>query len=195
MIELGLNTRIEKRQSGTDAVVNALLASVRGVGSSLNANSASAIEIAASWWARCLGAAIVEPAMPSVDALFLHGVGHRLAREGNALYDLRVRPDGRVAFIEASTWDIEGGADPDTWRYRLELNGPSSTETVTRSRESVIHFKLNGDPRSPWRGMSPLGWAGTTARLNGSLEKVAGRRSRRPNRKSNSDDRRLGGER
>ena len=119
--------------------------------------------------ARCLGAAIVEPAMPGVDALFLHGVGHRLAREGNALYDLRVRPDGRVAFIEASTWDIEGGADPDTWRYRLDLSGPSSTETVTRSRAAVLHFRLNGDPRTPWRGLSPVG----LGRYNGEVERRA----------------------
>ena len=127
MIELGLNTRIEKRQSsGTDAIVSALLSSVRGTGSTLTANTASALEIAAGWWGRCLGAAIVEPAMPAVDG----------------------------------------------WRYRLELAGPTSTETVMRSRASVVHFKLNGDPRQPWRGLSPLGWATTTARLNGSLEKT-----------------------
>lgn len=173
MIELGLSeTRIEKRQSsGTDAIVSALLSSVRGTGSTLTANTVSSLEIAASWWSRCLGAALVDPEMPSVDALFLHAVGHRLAREGNAVFDLRVRPDGRVAFVEAAHWDISGSADPESWRYRLELAGPTSTEIVMRSRASVLHFKLNGDPRTPWRGMSPLGWATTTARLNGSLEK------------------------
>ena len=173
MITLGLgNNRIEKRQSGTDAVVSALLSSVRGTGSTLTANTASALEIAAGWWGRCLGAALVEPAMPSVDSLFLHGVAHRLARDGNALYDVRVRSDGRVSLIEAGHWDISGGGDPDSWIYRLELVGPTSTETVTRTRESVLHFRLNGSPRQPWLGMSPLAWAGTTARLNGSLEKA-----------------------
>ena len=174
MIELGLSeTRIEKRQSssGTDAIVSALLASVRGNGSTLTANSSSAIEIASSWWARCLGAALVEPAIPGVDALFLHAVGHRLAREGNSIFDVRVRADGRIALVEASSWDIVGGADPDSWNYRLELSGPTVTESVTRSRARVLHFRLAGDPRTPWRGMSPLGWATTTARLNGSLEK------------------------
>ena len=103
MIELGLNPRIEKRQSsGTDALVSALLSSVRGVGSGLTANPASAIEIASSWWSRCLGAALVEPAVPGIDALFLHAVGHRLAREGNSVFDVRVRSDGRIAFVEAS---------------------------------------------------------------------------------------------
>ena len=175
MISLGIglpDTRIEERQSNaTDSVITALLSSARGTGSTSAANTASAVEIAAGWWARCLGAALVDPAMPSVDALFLHAVAHRLAREGNSVFDVRVRPDGRIAFVEAGNWDVVGGADPDSWRYRLDLNGPTVTESVTRSRSSVLHFRLNGDPRQPWRGLSPLARATTTARLNGSLEK------------------------
>ena len=48
-----------------------------------------------------MAAATTDPVVDSVDALFLHAVGHRLAREGNALFDVRVRPDGRIAFTLA----------------------------------------------------------------------------------------------
>ena len=177
MIELGLSdTRIEERQSNaTDSVITALLSSVRGTSATGAANTASAVEIAAGWWGRCLGAATVEPAMPAVDALFLHGVGHRLAREGNALFDVRVRSDGRVSLIEAGHWDVTGSADPESWRYRLDLNGPTVTETVMRSRSSVLHFRLNGDSRSPWRGLSPLARANYHGEAQRLVRKITGR--------------------
>ena len=66
---------------------------------------------------------------------------------------------------------LSGGPSPRSWVYRLQLDGPSLSETVTRPRAAVLHFKLSADRRRPWCGLSPLDWAIETGSLNGALEK------------------------
>ena len=182
MIHLGIgDVTSEKRESGTNVVLNSLLASARGTGGGgLDANRASAVATAAGWWARTLASAEVSPELPALDPLFLFTVGNDLAREGNSVWDFRVRPNGELVLLRANYWDVQGSADPASWIYKLELAGPTAGEVVRRSRESVLHFRLAGDGRRPWIGLSPIGWASLTGRLNGALETSLGHEASGP---------------
>ena len=182
MIHLGIgDVTSEKRESGTAVVLSALLSSVRGTGGGgLDANRASAVATAAQWWARTLASADVSPELPALDPLFLFTVGNDLARSSNSVWDFRVRPNGELVLLRANHWDVQGSADPASWIYKLELSGPTAGEVVRRSREAVLHFRLAGDSRRPWIGLSPIGWASLTGRLNGALETSLGHEASGP---------------
>ena len=176
MITLGIglqsnSPKVEDRAGYTDVLVDAILARAAGKSGAGNPRTSSALEISAGWWARGLAAAVVTPALASLDAGFFYAVGHDLARFGNSVWDLRVEPNGELTLLPASDWDVSGGPSPSSWLYRLQLDGPSLSETVTRPRASVLHFKLSADRRRPWCGLSPLDWAIETGSLNGALEK------------------------
>ena len=104
----------------------------------------------------------------------LEAIGRGLALRGNAVFDLRADPVGGLVLLQASGWDIHGGADPASWTYALELPGPSSQSTVTRSGPDVVHARINALPESPWAGRSPLTAAGYTGTLVSNLERRAG---------------------
>ena len=54
--------------------------------------------------------------------------------------------------------------------YRVTLNGPDSSRTITLPGESVLHFKYAPHPSRPWAGRSPVRLAIDTARVAGLLE-------------------------
>lgn len=84
-------------------------------------------------------------------------VGRELIKNGEALF-LKSRNGGPL--IPVASWDIRGKPAPDKWAYRLTVNGPdTSQETrVEVMADQVIHFRINCQPGSPWRGQPP--WKG-----------------------------------
>ena len=92
-------------------------------------------------------------------------IGRSLIRNGEVLFAVEVN-DGRVRLIPASSWDVDGDADPGSWRYRLSLSGPSRTETVEVAASEMIHIRLQVDAEQPWRGISPLASAAIAGRLS-----------------------------
>ena len=163
----------ESRESYTDVVINTLVTAASGSGMRA-ASRTAALETAASAWARALAAAEVAPvtaATRAVDPAFLSDVGRRLIRHGDCVYVIEVGPAG-VRLFPASDWDVRGGYDPATWRYRVSLAGPDSTTTRTVPAAGVIHLRWAASPRQPWRGLSPLAWASETGRLSGALEEA-----------------------
>ena len=105
--------------------------------------------------------------------LLLADIGRRLATGGNYVARLDVA-GGRLVICPASSWDLTGGADPLTWRYRLTIAGPSSTESVVLGPESVLHVRHAPDGAQPWRGRSPLGIASETAAALANVERTVG---------------------
>ena len=77
---------------------------------------------------------------------------------------------GQVRLIEASFWDVQGAARRP-WHYRLTLTGPSTTQTVWVPDEAVLHCLYSSSELVPWRGVSPMAWSPTTARLVERLER------------------------
>ena len=80
--------------------------------------------------------------------------------------------NGALRLIQAHTWDIAGGADSRTWRYTLDLPGPSGNETRSLPAEGVVHCRFNSDPATPWKGASPFQFASLTGALLANLEKT-----------------------
>lgn len=57
------------------------------------------------------------------------------------------------------------------WRYRVDLAGPSMTEsTGYMSPDAVLHIRVGADPQTPWRGRSPMRRSRATADLAVGIE-------------------------
>ena len=172
MISLGLSQLppVETRESYTDTILEAFLASAAGNTSVRAALSVSAVEEAAGFIARSLATAECEPAIPCVSPAFLENCGRRLIRNGNAVYDVQVT-NGRIALVQAVSFDVYGDGNPSTWRYRLQVTGPSSTYSVTRPATAVVHVRYATDPSRPHVGLGPLAWASQSGGLLSAVER------------------------
>ena len=160
-------TRAGGSLQSTEAEIKRLESSAAGIAPT--PETLAIVEACQSLWERCIGSATIAPARtelagaPDIMAL----VGRTLALRGNALFAIRV--DGSdVQLIPASFWDLKGNAG--RWFYRLDLAGPSATESVRLPAASVLHFRIGADSRTPWRGRSPLERAARTAELAGRTE-------------------------
>ena len=164
--------RTEKRQQSgggfTDALVAAIVA--RAGGASVGEPGAlGALETSAGLWSRAFASAEVSPSIAAVTPSVLASVGRELVRRGESLWSITVRR-GEIELRPAGSWDIAGGSDPASWIYRLDMHGPSGSETRIYPAASVLHFKYATDPERPWHGISPLGYARATGRLAANLE-------------------------
>ena len=162
--------RSEHRAGYTDAVVDALLATAQGGDG--NASDVAAVELAAGLWARAFASAKVEPdgmAARMLTPEVLATAARALILWGESIFSIET-VGGSLALVPACSWDIQGGADPRSWRYVLELAGPSAPETRNRPAHGVVHLRYSVDPDRPWKGISPLTRAGVSAKLLGRLE-------------------------
>lgn len=157
--------------SFTDAVVQALLAQAAG-GVTADPSATAALEAAAGAYARAFAVADVTPDTPATRALTpaLLGLAARcLIRAGEFCWAIEVYQGG-VRLTPAASWDVRGRWDSMTWRYRVDLFGPSGNITRNLPAASVVHGRYSVDPARPWLGVSPLAWASLTGRLHASLE-------------------------
>lgn len=168
--ELGISNgpaRNELRTDVTSAYLDLLTAAVGG---SVSTWATSVVEHAAGVWARALSTADVPPGVP-LDARLLAEIGRDLARKGEAVYLLDARMDGRFRLLRASTTDVWGDTpDPADWWYRLTLQGPRHTRTVTAPAAAVVHVRYAAEDHSPQRGIPPLRYAALTGSLHRYLE-------------------------
>ena len=65
---------------------------------------------------------------------------------------------------------MRGDPDPETWRYRCDMFGPSGNYTRLLPAAAVVHGRYSFDPARPWFGIGPLGWSTLTGRLHGAVE-------------------------
>ena len=162
----------EKRSGGySDGVLRLLLSRATGTVKG-DPSALSALETASGLWSRSLSMARVEPqdeVTKQITPRFLGSVGRALVRHGSSIWTISLR-NGEVVLIEASAWDISGGSDPATWRYALELAGPSGSERAYLPSEGVLNFQWGHAPDRPWVGTSPLGFAASSAASAAGLE-------------------------
>lgn len=170
MISLGLaHVPREVRESYTDQVVSRLYAAATGVG---DGSTLAVVEVASRWWGAGLASATVQPenlALRAVTPTFLDSVGRSLCRSGESLHVLDVR-GGRLTLTPSASWSVHGGDDPDTWRYRITLAGPTETRTTTLGAASVLHIRYAPSPETPWQGRSPLQLAAASVKAATLLE-------------------------
>ena len=161
----------EKRSGAySDGVLRLLLSRASGTVKG-DPSAIAALEVASGLWSRSLSIARVEPQDEVTRAItpsFLATVGRSLVRHGSSIWMITVT-NGKVVLIEANHWDLTGGSNPSSWRYRLELAAPSGSESIFMPSEGVLHFSWGHDDR-PWAGVSPLGFASSSAASAASLE-------------------------
>ena len=153
----------------TDQVVAAIMASASGAS---DGGALGARETASRWWGSGLASATVTPSGASLDGVtpsVLDAVGRALCRVGESLHVIDVL-GGRVTLTPTASWSVHGQDDPASWLYRVTLNGPDSTRTITREAASVMHVRYAPHPSRPWAGRSPVQLAIDTARVAGLLE-------------------------
>lgn len=131
------------------------------------------VEACSGLWERALASASVAPdsaPLRAVSPPCLALAGRMLAIRGEAVFVLAVE-GGTVSLLPCSTWSLQGYGDPGGWLYRVDVAGPSRTTSRMVPAAGVVHFRVNGDARRPWRGVSPLERANATASLGAAVEK------------------------
>jgi len=88
---------------------------------------------------------------------------------------------GDLRMVPASSWDITGTYDPESWRCSVELAGPDGGTRKTYRAQDVIHLRYSTDPERPWYGVGPIESAAMAGRLSAELvhalgDEVAGTR-------------------
>lgn len=156
----------------TDAIVDAIIAQAGG-NVTATADATAALEACAGKVALVFASANVRTASSDLARALapelLGLIGHQLIRHGESIHVIEVDRDG-LRILPAGSWDIRGGADPESWWYRADLFGPSGNVTRFRPAASVVHCRYQVDPARPYTGIGPLGWARLTARLHAETE-------------------------
>ena len=167
--------RTEHRQASyADGVVQAIL--TRAAGTHADVTATAAVEAAAGALSRAFASAEIIPLTPATRGLtpdVLAQIGRALIVHGEHISIIDVR-GGRVHLLPAAAWDVTGAADASTWRYQLDLAGPSGSVTVSRPAEGVVHCRYSTDSARPWQGVGPLERARLSGRLSAELEAALG---------------------
>ena len=164
--------KLEKRavQPYTDLITNSLES--QAAGDTTRATTLAAVEAAAGQYARAFAGAEVQASAhvkraltPSVLAL----MARNMIRYGESVHALQVKT-GNLSLIPAGSFDVTGGIDETEWLYKIYVYGPSGNLSSFVVSSSIVHCRYSVDSSQPWRGISPLGWSNTTARLLSNLE-------------------------
>jgi len=167
--------RKEHRESSyTDALVTAI---VNWAGGAVSANplATGALEACAGLYGRALAAAETAggSAAAAVTPSVLMMAGRELIRQGELVLLIDVGEQG-VRLLPVADYDVQGGFDPSTWRYRLTLQGPDRNTTRSVAGAAVVHLRYATEPARPWKGLGPLDVASLTGRLHAELEHALG---------------------
>ena len=164
----------EKRDYSSD-VANYLFNAASGATGHQQAGATAAVESAIGHFSRAFAVARVNPFgdvfSPELNALLVR----RLLLLGNAVAGVVVDGMGRIAVLPASSYDLGGRANPESWVYSLTFDSPSGSDTVTLPAQAVIHVRVNAASGSRWQGVSPLESAGISSALLARLEQKISR--------------------
>ena len=131
-------------------------------------------ELAAGMVGRALAAADIEPQGSHADAAtkaWRERVGRDIVMKGESLSLIELR-DGQVTLHPATSWVFEfGGRDPETWIVDAQIPTPTGQDSVRRPWSEFVSLLWAPDPARPWRGISPIESAATTANLLGASER------------------------
>ena len=168
-------TEYRQDASFSEAVVNQILQAA-GVQPAASAGATGALESAAGLIGRAFMTAEVQTASSAVLAALtpacLSLAGRTLIKAGEMIFLIETT-GGRLALLPASYVDLDGGPDPDTWRYRCTVAGPSTTISYDDvPATSIVHLTYAVDPVRPWRGIGPIQAASLAGRLSAETTRV-----------------------
>ena len=156
----------------TDAVVEAILTRASGSSNLGVVHETAAAEFSAAVYARALSSATIEPDTRITEAVtpeLLASAARALIVRGESVYAIDLS-GGTVQLIPASSWDIAGGPNKETWIYRVDLAGPSRTVTRRIPADGIVHLRYSTDVERPWKGIGPLTRAGLSSDIIANIE-------------------------
>ena len=160
----------EARAAGdyTDATLSAFFGAATG---QVLAAATAGVQAAAGIVGRALASATIDGDGGAVDPHLMEGIGTDLVRAGRFLGRLTVGADGRARILRAGAVAsvVYGDADPESWRYALQMPGPSSARTVWAEASEVVNVRINSDSYRPWEGIAPLSRAAASGELYAKL--------------------------
>ena len=161
--------RTERRESSyTDLIVAAAVARAGGALSAA-ATATGALQACSGMVARSFAAASVEGPdhlVKGVSPFVLSMVGRAMMRCGESVHVIDIDPDGDVRLLAVSHWDVQGDSPEDSWIYRVNLPGPSTTRTRLIPSAGVVHCRYECDQAQPWKGIGPLQSATLAGKLS-----------------------------
>ena len=159
--------RRETRESLSDIVIASILAGARGT---VVEGQTAAAEVAAGYWGRAFASGSIVPDGVIAEAIQPHlgFIGRSLVTSGEAIFEIQL--DNGLTLLPASHATVMGEPDPESWVYELTMSGPSRTVTRKLPAGRVLHLKYAVEAKHPWRGISPIGAAGTTRKLLENIE-------------------------
>lgn len=163
---------LETRDSSyTDTLVNLIV--TQAGGSVATATATAALESVAGLVGRAFASArVVAPDLvaKAVCPRTRQMIGRALVRQGEAMFAIDVVGISGLRLVPAADWDVVGSYSPDSWRYSLNLAGPSrQTTRADQTPDRVAHFVWQTEPDRPWRGVSPIEAAAMAGRLSAEL--------------------------
>jgi len=105
-----------------------------------------------------------EPDADVLPADMLASVGLDLLLKGESCWHIRTL-QGEIDLVPVAAWDELGGG-----HFTLHISHPNTTETVAALESEVLRLVINPDPLQPWRGRSPLHFAGLSPVLMAEIE-------------------------
>ena len=145
--------RSEDRQdNATQLAILQIEAQQRGVMAS--PERIAACRACASLYDSAFSAATIAGAPVPVGAEWLPLAVRAMLFAGESLNVLDLRR-GRFELLPVSGWDVTGGPDPASWRYRCDLPGPSAVTIRTVGRDGVVWLPWETSTIEPWRGRGP----------------------------------------
>ena len=162
----------ENRATYADTLVEAVLSAAQG-NLTAKAQQSAAVEFGVGLLERCFAMAEIEPESLSrnaITALALSRMTRQLMLTGNSVNAIDTA-SGELLLLPAANYDIQGGVRESSWRYRVELSGPSRLTSRRLPSAGVVHIRMGSSVQEPWRGCSPLINAGLSASMLGRLER------------------------
>ena len=153
----------------TEAAILSILRGAEG-GLVAEVSATGAVQASASLLGRCMVLAEIDPPLvaETLTPAVMYDVGCALMSEGEAVFLIDV-VDGRVMLTRAASWDIRNAGN--SWRYKLQISGPTETQTKDVPAEQVFHPRINVDPSQPHKGRSPAEIGGYTSQMAANLER------------------------
>ena len=163
-------TKRERRAEAESYTVQRLDADLaRATQVSVDPRSTAVAVTASTLLGRSLQGAEVRGAGPvgAAVAAALFDVGRRLVLDGECFY-VPSYDGGQFRLLPGTGDATHGGPLPESWTYLLTLNAPSQTRSTYYRADDVMHFRVNAEAATPWRGRTPLD--SSTARALAAVE-------------------------
>ena len=96
----------------------------------------------------------------------LNLIGRSLVRYGESVHYVTVHR-GMVRLLPVTYYDIQGDAKPESWRYLIQVQGPTRHSQIRNvGADSILHVRYATDPAQWWRGIGPIESAALAGRLS-----------------------------